>query len=67
VVLEDLDGNVLDTAGAHFTIGADPADICTGDSQADGDVDGHDLVFYINNGEFSNISEFAAAYGNLCP
>ena len=67
VVLEDLDGNILDTAGGYFTIGADLADICTGDSEADGDVDGPDLAAYIDRGNFSTMVEFAATYGSLCP
>ncbi len=66
VILEDMDGNVLDTAAASFTLGEDTADICFGDSEADGDVDGADLASFIENRDFIRLNELAANYGWIC-
>ena len=66
IVLEDEDGNVLDSADTGFTIGTDSADICFGDSEPDGDVDGMDLAAFIRNGEMESTGNFAAVFGRWC-
>ena len=66
VIAEDEEGNLLDTANDHFTIGSDSADICYGDSEADGDVDGTDLAVFLEKDDLSRINEFAATYGWAC-
>ncbi|MBU0966691.1 MAG: hypothetical protein KKA54_09960 [Proteobacteria bacterium] len=64
-VIEDLDGNKLDTASATFSIDA-AAVSCPGDAEPDGDVDGKDLGEYIRYGDFYTLKEFVEEFGTLC-
>jgi predicted esterase len=57
----------IPTPGVREWLFAQSLNTCPGDRDSDNDVDGADLVDFIDNFDLSRLGEFAPVFGRLCP